>query len=382
VALTPVELGREIVNRCRSMGFAAAGIARAEPSRWARELTDWLEAGRHGTMAYLERDLELRLNPARVLEGARSFIMVGDQYAERGDVPPATPGAPPSGRIARYAQGRNYHWVIKNRLHALSDALRIEHPGAEFRTFVDTVPVLERELALAAGLGWQAKSTMVIHPTLGSYLLLGGVATTLDLAQPDEQRIVADHCGTCTRCIDACPTGAITPYSVDATRCISYLTIERRDAVPDVFHAAVGEWLYGCDVCQDVCPHNSPRAPGVDVGRRHEAYEPRTPSLDLLGVLGWDDAGRREAFRSSPMKRASLAMMKRNALIVAGNALAAADDPALLARVLALASDESESPMVRTTAAQVLARLSAKESPSGRAGPPPGPAAATTSDAR
>ncbi len=168
------------------------------------------------------------------------------------------------GRVARYAQGKNYHWVIKNRLHAMSDQLRLEYPEAKFRTFVDTVPVLERELAEMAGIGWQAKNTMVINARLGSYLLLGGVATTLELLPPPEQVRSPDHCGTCTRCIDACPTQAITPYSVDGSRCISYLTIEHREVIDPALHEAMGDWVYGCDICQEVCPHNS--AESVDAG--------------------------------------------------------------------------------------------------------------------
>jgi epoxyqueuosine reductase len=354
-ALPPVgELTRDVLNRCRRLGFALAGVADAAPSRWRAEVLAWLAAGRHGTMDYLERDLELRFDPAGVLPGTRAFIMVADIYAGRND-PPPPPAAQPSGRVARYAQGLDYHRTMKRRLHALSDDLRVAYPGWNFRTFVDTVPVLERELAQRAGLGWQGKNTMVIHPRLGSYLLLAGVATTLPLEPPPEHEVITDHCGTCTRCIDACPTGAITPWSVDGSRCISYLTIEQRGEIDPSFHAAMGAWVYGCDVCQEVCPHNSPRPeplPG-----RHEAYQPRNVSLPLLDVLGWDEEARRAAFQSSSMKRATLAMMKRNALIAAGNLLRERPDPALFARIEQLATDESEPELVRNTAASVLVSL-------------------------
>jgi epoxyqueuosine reductase len=309
-------------------------------------------------MNYVAKDLDLKLEPGRVLEGSRAFIMVADQYAERGNGEQGTGNGESgtgNGRVARYAQGRNYHWVMKKRLHALSDQLRVEYPGAKFRTFVDTVPVLERELAQLAGIGWQAKNTMIINRRLGSWLLLGGVATTLELgALPEEERS-ADHCGTCTRCIDACPTGAIAPYSVDGSRCISYLTIEHRSMIDPGLHTAVGDWVYGCDVCQEVCPHNSPRE-GEGVAR-NPAYEARHPTLSLLEILGWTRESRRAAFTSTAMKRANLAMMKRNALIAAGNALARQGDAALLARIEELAGDEREPDLVRRTAAEVLARM-------------------------
>jgi epoxyqueuosine reductase len=392
VVNSPVELSRGILERCRGMGFAAAGIAPARASRWKEEVLAWLAAGKHGEMGYLAKDLELKLDPARVLEGTRAFIMVADQYAEKGSLRdglatsgfdphevPATPSAgaegdrqsrhprledsapPPNarrgiGRVARYAQGRNYHWVMKNRLHRLSDQLREEHPGAKFRTFVDTVPVLERELAELAGIGWQAKNSMIINARLGSWLLLGGVATTLELEPPPEQTRRADHCGTCTRCIEACPTKAITPYSVDGSRCISYLTIEHRSAIDPALHAAMGDWVYGCDVCQEVCPHNSARE-GAEAPARNPVYESKHPTLALLDVLGWTRESRREAFTSTAMKRANLEMMKRNAVIAAGNRLRRERDPALLARLEELARDEGEPEMVRRTAGEVIAGL-------------------------
>jgi epoxyqueuosine reductase len=282
--------------------------------------------------------------------------MVADQYSERGEQRAGNVQAgEPRGRVARYAQGRNYHWVIKNRLHALSDQLRIEYPGAKFRTFVDTVPVLERELAELADIGWQAKNTMIINARLGSYLLLGGVATTLELEPPAEQAKSPDHCGTCTRCIDACPTKAITPYSVDGSRCISYLTIEHRELIDPALHEAMGDWVYGCDICQEVCPHNSARE--IDTGRANPAYESKHPTLGLMDILGWTRESRREAFTSTAMKRATLAMMKRNAIIAAGNVLARRDDPVLRARIGDLARDESEPELVRRTAAEVVGRV-------------------------
>jgi len=327
-------------------GFAAAGVCRAEPTRWADEMRDWLARGRHGEMGYLEDDLAVRLDPAKLLEGGRSVLMVADLYSTRGDEDAHETGA---GRIARYARGRDYHRVVKKRLHAMADRLRERYPGSEFRSFVDTAPIVERELAARCGIGWVGKHTLIINPRLGSWMLLGGFVTTLELEPPESQVSVTDHCGTCTRCIEACPTDAITPYSVDASRCISYLTIEHRSPIDPEFHSPIGDWLVGCDICQEVCPHNSPRT--GDVGERHEAYEPKRSGFDLLEVLGWNEADRRSAFETSPMKRVNLAMIKRNAVIVAGNHLSV---PGLRARVEAIAADDAEDPMVRETARAVL----------------------------
>jgi epoxyqueuosine reductase len=348
-------LAQEVLALCRAEGFALAGVSDAAPSGRGRELAEWLGAGKHGSMAYLAEHLDVRLNPARLLDGARSIVMVADLYSARGQS--TDPPLPPRhGRLARYARGRDYHMVIKKRLHSLADALRARFPGAGFRAFVDTAPVLEREYAARAGMGWIGKHTLLIHPRIGSYTLLGGVATTLELAAPPPpgQLPVADHCGTCTRCIDACPTEAISPYSVDATRCISYLTIERRGPIAPELHAGIGEWMYGCDVCQEVCPHNSVRPEGAELGTIREEYTPRRGSLDVLEVLGWTAASRSAAFSGSAMKRATLEMMKRNALIVAGNLLRRGEDPALRARIEAMAQDPAECEMVRETARAIL----------------------------
>jgi epoxyqueuosine reductase len=314
---------REVIDECLRLGFARAGIARVDPSEHADEYRAWISRGRHGEMAYLARHVETRLDPARLLEGAHAAIMVADLYALRGGADPALP--PGRGRIARYARGRDYHVTMKRRLHALSDRLRHRSPAHRFRAFVDTAPVLERELAQRAGLGWIGKHTLLIEPRLGSYLLLGGVLTTLPLA-PAISR-VQDHCGTCTRCIDACPTSAITPYSVDATRCISYLTIEHRGQIDPSLRPKMGSWAFGCDVCQEVCPHNSPRAPRPDAP--HPDHAPfadadgsKRDSLDLLRVLGWTEDDRRAAFARSALRRATLDMIRRNASIALDNSRA------------------------------------------------------------
>jgi len=340
-------------------GFVRAGVCRLEASSYEAELRAWLDAGKHGSMDYLERHADARLDPDRVLGGARSAILVMDLYHARRARGAGAPQEPTgaTGRVARYARGGDYHKVMKRRLHRMADALIGAFPGERFRAFVDTAPVLEREHAARAGLGWIGKHTLLIHPTLGSYTLLGGLLTTLDLEPPRDQRAVPDHCGTCTRCIDACPTDAITPYSVDARRCISYLTIERRAPIDEGYFEPIGDWLAGCDICQEVCPHNSPR-PSPPAERPHEAYKPRRTGFDLLDVLDWDEAARREAFTTSALKRITLSMMKRNALIVAGNLLRQRPEPPLRARIEQIAADETEDEMVRETASTVLRRLS------------------------
>jgi len=332
------QLAREIVALCTGeFRFALAGICEAAPSGRGDEFRAWIQSGRHGEMTWLARNVEVRLDPRAFVPGARSLIMVADLYAERGRLRSDERAAKvPSGegrrrgRVARYAQGDDYHVVMKKRLHALCDRLRERFPREMFRAFVDTAPVLEREHAARAGLGWIGKHTLLIHPRLGSCMFLGGVATTLAIQPAPEQREIADHCGTCTRCIDACPTGAISPYSIDATRCISYLTIEHRSSIAPELRPLMGDWLFGCDICQEVCPHNGPRrdAAAADPtsadlagdarasARAHPAYAPRPPArdgFDLLEVLGWSEADRSRALKRSAMKRAKLAMLQRNA---------------------------------------------------------------------
>lgn len=313
------DITNRILSLCREQGFALAGACDASPSARADELLAWLADGKHGSMDWLANHTGLRNDPAKILDGARSVVMVADLYASRsGDRSDAH--EPSRGLIARYARGIDYHKAMKKRLHAVCDALRDEHPGAGFRAFVDTAPVPERELAARAGLGWIGKHTLLIHPRIGSWMLLGGFLTTLELspkAQP-----VADHCGSCSRCLDACPTDAITPYSVDARRCISYLTIERRAEIAPEFHTAIGDRLFGCDICQEVCPHNSPRGPeqlgghGSDV---LDGYGTGPASFDLLEVIGWDSSARAAALKGTAMKRATLEMWHRNAEICAHN---------------------------------------------------------------
>src|SRR5439155_3638452 len=210
---------------------------------------------------------------------------------------------------------QDYHEHMKEKLYKLADWTRDAAPGARARCGVDTAPIMEKELAARAGVGWIGKNTCVINPQIGSWILLGEIITTLEL--PADEPAV-DHCGTCTRCIDACPTQAITgPYQLDARKCISYLTIEHRGEIEANLKPQISDWLYGCDICQDVCPHNS-KAPVTT----NPALQPRFGSgtLDVRAVLGWDEAAYRANLRHSAMRRVKLPVLKRNAQIVAGNA--------------------------------------------------------------
>lgn len=326
------------------LGFALCGICEADETDHRRHVLDWLARGRHGTMRWLAENVELRMDPRELLPGARSVICVADHIG-----PETKSKIGPASHVARYAQVDDYHNVIRKRLHKLVDALREQHPTEQFRVCVDTAPILEREHAARAGLGWVGKNTMVIHPERGSHLLLGEVVTTLDL-QADEPE--PDHCGTCTRCIEACPTQCITPYALNASRCISYLTIEHRETIAADLGEKLGDWLYGCDVCQDVCPYNNPqRGP---VGQQPGGFygPPRPAQVDAISVLGWSEQDRRDAFTRSAMKRAKLNQMKRNALWVLARRVNT--DAALRDRVRHIADDTTEDPLVRNTARQVL----------------------------
>ena len=351
-SVTPGERTAVLSQLIEDHGFAAWGVCDAAPTDYADELRAWLAEDKHGEMGYLAEQLGERLDPQLVKDGAVSCVMVADRYASSASEEAPRPGV---GRIARYARGRDYHRVIKKRLHTLADAMRALWPGADFRSFVDTAPVLEREFASRAGLGWIGKHSLLIHPVQGSYLLLGGMLSTVEFAPRRENGPVADHCGTCTRCIDACPTRAITPYSVDARRCISYLTIEHRSAIDPSFHEPMSDWLAGCDVCQDVCPHN--RAGRAVPGDTRSEYAERQPGFDLLGVLGWAEADRRAAFESSALKRISLEVFRRNAIIAAGNSLERSDDAEIRAKLVSIAGSSSEPELTRSAAKAVLARL-------------------------
>jgi epoxyqueuosine reductase len=307
------QLAGEIKARARSLGFTRVGIAGADPSRHRDYLKQWLDDGQAGTMQYLARRFEERTDLRAYVPGAASVICAAINYHVKLDpLPPEQHSH--HGRVARYALGDDYHEHLKQRLYALADWLREVAPEAQTRVCVDTAPVMEKELAARAGIGWQGKNTCTINEEIGSWLLLGEIITTLEL--PHDTPAV-DRCGTCTRCIDACPTDAITDaYQLDARRCISYLNIEHRGEIDPPLQRLMGQWLYGCDICQDVCPWNSRAPDAID-----PALQPRfaTGTLDLRQVLSWGIDEYRTTLRGSAMKRVKLPVLQRNARLVAEN---------------------------------------------------------------
>ncbi|MEK6799975.1 MAG: tRNA epoxyqueuosine(34) reductase QueG, partial [Planctomycetota bacterium] len=289
------------------------GIALAHPIGRAGYLREWLASGRAGSMEYLHRHFDKRIDPRELLEGAQSVVMTALGYDQ--PAPPRASDDKPRGRVARYAWGEDYHAVVKDKLFAMVDRLRTEvGEPFEAKVCVDTAPLLEREWAANAGVGWIGKNTLVLHHEIGSYFFLGGIVTTLDL-RPDEP--AADHCGTCTACLEACPTQAFpAPYEMDASRCVSYLTIEHRGEIPDDLRRGVGEWIFGCDVCQEVCPHN---------GRSPMTREPRLavrracPDPGIDAIVTFTDEAIRHQFRGTAVRRATPAMLRRNARLVGEN---------------------------------------------------------------
>jgi len=313
----PYQRAARVKQRACELGFDLVGICDAAPSKYREYFRQWLDDGQAGTMDYLGRRFDERTDPARYFPGAKSVVCVAINYhvpLQSASPPPAADEAGPRGRVARYALGDDYHEYIKQRLHALADWIRAAAPGAQTRCGVDTAPIAEKELAARAGVGWMGKNTCVINEHIGSWLLLGEVITTLELPADDP---AVDRCGTCRRCIDACPTGAITaPYQLDARRCISYLTIEHRGEIAADLQAKLGDWLYGCDVCQDVCPWNSKAVVALD-----PALTPRFPSgtVDLRQWWNWTEDDYRATLRGSAMKRVKLPVLQRNARIVVEN---------------------------------------------------------------
>lgn len=305
----------EIKQRAREIGFDLVGIAPSQRSARADYVRQWLNENQHGTMQWMEKRFDERVDPSVYMAGAKSVICVGLNYHAKLASDEAIQ-AEQTGRIARYALGDDYHELIKQRLHLLADWMRWRWEGIETRACVDTAPVMEKDLAARAGLGWIGKNTCLINEKIGSWVFLGEVVTSLEL--PVDQTS-ADHCGTCTRCIDACPTRAITePYKLDARKCISYLTIEHRTGIDPALRGGIGDWIYGCDICQEVCPHNR-RAPETE----EPAFRPRFENgrLNLEDVDGWGAEEYRNRLRGSAMKRVKLSVLQRNAGIARENGL-------------------------------------------------------------
>ena len=325
-------------------GFDRVGVARLTPSEHGEFLRRWLDRGDQGEMRYLQRRSEVRLDPRRVLPGARSALCVARQYSplQGQETPPGDlwPG------VARYARGEDYHHFMEKGLKRLASRIEEAFPQTRSRVYVDTGPVLERELAARAGLGSVGKNTNLLDGELGSWFLLGEIILTLDL-EPDTPG--SDLCGTCTECLDSCPTEALRePYHLDSRLCISYWTIEHRGSIPTAMRAELGSWIFGCDICQEVCPINA----GVASVDHAEFRMPEHRSqLDLAGLLRLEPSEYAERFRGSPMKRAKLAGLQRNAVIAMGNSGSSRYLEALIEAL------EAGQPTVRGHAAWALGRI-------------------------
>ncbi len=371
--MTPLAKAQLVKALGRDVGFDLVGVTHARPIGRTGYYRQWLAKGYGGTMGYLRRHVPYREDPARLLSGARAVICAAinykrtDGYARpgaAGNLPVAGQvaggggeaggsgsGNGPTGLVAGYARGRDYHVVLRAMLHELVARLRTQI-GEQFdaRVFVDTGPLLERELAVAAGLGWFGRNTCLLNAELGSYLFLGEVITTLDMAADQP---VAERCGSCRRCIDACPTGAlVAPREMDARRCISYLTIEHRGPIADELQPLMADRLFGCDICQQVCPYNAKAPLAAHPAITADVLAER---VDLIPVLSLRSGGYRRLTAGSAATRARRNMWRRNAAVALGNAAAGAAAEDVRAALEQPAQDTDEG--VRHAAALSLARL-------------------------
>lgn len=346
-----------VKSAAAEQGFACCGIADAgaAPEAGAR-LRAWLEDGAHGDMIWMESRAHHRVRPRALWPEVRSVIMLGMSYAPAAD-PLRLEDRGEIGRISVYAQGKDYHAVVKKALKRLARAIVAAEPDSELKVFVDTAPVMEKPLAEAAGIGWQGKHTNLLNREHGNWLFLGAIYTTLKL-EPGAPG--TDRCGSCTACQEACPTDAFPePYRLDARRCISYLTIEHKGPIPHELREGIGNRIYGCDDCLAVCPWNKFAAAAQ--ANRHFLPRAELAAPKLADLLALDDAGFRNVFAGSPIKRIGRNRMVRNCLIAAGNS----GDPALREPVEALLEDPDE--VVREAAAWAKERLAGAAAPTAAA---------------
>lgn len=346
VVAEALSLERLIKAQASGLGFDLVGITSLGPMETAGEFEEWVARGYAGEMDYLPRGAEKRRDSRLPVPGTTSAIVVGMDYG----------GRAPSGPVARYARGDDYHEIMLGKLNELHQWLESEL-GTPIRgkAYVDTGPILERDLARRAGLGWFGKNTNLVNPRIGSFFFIGSLLVDLDLVA--DTPFQADRCGTCTRCLDACPTRAfVEPRLLDAARCISYLTIELKGAIPEDLREPMGAHLYGCDICQDVCPYNVKFA--QELGQAAFAPRPTIGDRDARSLarelLAMDDESFRGAFKSSPMKRAKRRGLARNAAVVLGNI---GDDTD--ADALTRAASDSE-PLVRQHVSWALDQIDAR----------------------
>jgi len=342
--MDPKLLTARLKQRAHRLGFDLAGACPAVAPPGIDRFASWLGAGWAGQMRYLVDRAAAYEHPRHVLEGVHSILMLGTGYRT---VEPRRPG-PGQGRVSRYAWGADYHELIHGRLRSLARYCRQLVPEARVRGVVDTAPLLEREFAQLAGLGWIGKHTLLLNPQWGSWLFLAALLT--DQALEHDEPFGADHCGRCRACLDACPTGALVDgYQLDARRCISYLTIELRGPVPAELRGAAGDWLFGCDACQEVCPWNRPAPVTAE-----ESFRPAAgmDPVDLAELFGLDDETFRQRFRRTPLWRAKRRGLLRNAAIVLGNQRSEAALPALVRGL------HDVEPLVRGASAWALGQTS------------------------
>jgi len=349
VKLSPADLKAALAREARSLGFDCVGVTDPDAiADAAKHFHAFLAAGAHGEMDWLAANPERRADPRVLWAGVRSVIMLGVNYGPD-ENPLAILESRTSGAISVYAQGDDYHGLIKKRLKTLARWL-VATSGGEVKVFVDTAAVMEKPLAQAAGLGWQGKHTNLVSREFGSWLFLGAIFTTTDLPRDEAD---TDHCGSCQACLDICPTAAFpAPYKLDARRCISYLTIENKGPIPHEFRKAIGNRIYGCDDCLAVCPWNKFAQAGREA-KLAARDELRAPSLADLADL--DDAAFRARFTKSPVKRIGRDRFIRNVLIAIGNS----GDGALAVAAKRLLDDES--PLVRGAAVWALSQLIGRE---------------------
>jgi epoxyqueuosine reductase len=342
-----------IKEHALSLGFDLAGIAPARPADSFDRLRDWLDRGFAGEMGYMRRHREARRQPSSILPEVRSVVMLAMNYA----VEASGGREPASAKIARYARGADYHDVLRAKLNELLLWIQQEVPGCKGRGVVDTAPLLERDFARRAGLGWFGKNTMLLNKRLGSYFFLAALLLDLDLAADAAHE--TSHCGTCTACLDACPTEAfVAPGVLDSRRCISYLTIELRGPIPQELRQPMSDWLFGCDICQEVCPWNR-KAPAASEWKKLRVLtHPGSPDLEAIDpgeLLGLTEEEFRRRFRGTALMRAKRSGLLRNAAIILGNQ----GDPAALPALRRAREDHEQ--LVRDAADWAIAQIGAQK---------------------